>query len=559
MKDSLYLIDYALRRLFSVLFRLIIVIYGIIIILTFENRFPIYVYLIGAVGYYLTLFIIYVKSYKLLIIRILIDYTFIVFILLGKDLTDFFIFTYTLLPLINLPNRTGIGKNLSLFLCIPISIIMFILLKNWVVIVPYFIILGINEFERLRMNIRNINQQQFRKIDNFYIDNYYPNKLYKVYRHIVDDIEKTLIGKFIKVDEIICFRFNNGGLKLYNSSKLILSYIIPNTEEIIEGLDAELIKRDQEIIVDGISNKKNLVLVITGKNRKFLFFILINYYFNIPFVTNALIESVFVPSLRYLVKLFEFEWELRNINKAFLENIKKKYEFVLRSTNAMHFVKNKLSPAKTLAELTDLYFNKSRQDTALKTLIRTSIKKSLNNFNVIEKHAKFILEKSENPFIVSNVESHKFGRLVDLIRNTYYYHIENSIFSFEGDISQINNISLNFDEIILEIVFTDLCENINKYYAGKSEIKIIYNETNLTVIFENNIDTRKVNIVDLIKVIQDYNTSKKWEINEQKSHGFILIKSYLNQMEIENNIYLNNEVFGFHLNFKVFRNEIINH
>jgi len=424
---------------------------------------------------------------------------------------------------------------------------MLIIVKQWIVILPYLIILGINEFERLRINIRNFNQQQFKLIDNFYLNNYYPQRIYKIYDLIIDDLNKTIIKHFVRVTEIICFRIQNEKLNLYNSSKLILNIELADSTKFIEGLEGDMIKRNTRIIINGISNNKNLSLIITGNSQKFLFIMLYENYLNIPIITRSLVECVYVPSLKYLVKLLELDYELHNTNRQFLDSIRKKFEFVLKSINAMHYVRNKLSPPKTLSELAYKYFFQSRKDDMMVSFIKDSISKSLNNFKKIEKHAKYILEKSENPFVVDNIEIFNIGKLINLIRKTSTQNLDSLNMSFNIDITQAKETFVKYDEIILEIVFSDLFENISKYYNGTAELQLTYLSNVLEIIVENDVDFSKVKIGELKKLVDNYNSHEKWEINEQSTHGLTLVKSYLNQMSIENYIKVDEKTYYFYV------------
>ena len=215
-------------KILSILFRLVLILFGIILIIIKDNTFNFYYYLLAVIPYiviyYKTLFKegIYSK------IRLLNDFTFILFFLWDKEL-DCLSIIYLSLPIINSPNHSGDKKSLLLYLFYILSLFAINNFEwSWSFLVMTLFLLIINQISSLRYeyinNIAELNNQ----IDKFLEKDLEINKTYKIYKDLIRALNsmKLLIGFKPNISQIACFRIVNKKVYLENSSEFIWSYSI---------------------------------------------------------------------------------------------------------------------------------------------------------------------------------------------------------------------------------------------------------------------------------------------------------------------------------------------
>jgi hypothetical protein len=100
----------------------------------------------------------------------------------------------------------------------------------------------------------------------------------------------------------------------------------------------------------------------------------------------------------------------------------------------------------------------------------------------------------------------------------------------------------------LEIVITDIVENAHKYNNGHYALKFIEDERSFHISFENGIKEAEMN-PELEKLVSDFSSNNKLEINKRITHGMTMIKSFLEQMKIVHNLSIENGVFILKLTF----------
>lgn len=217
----------------------------------------------------------------------------------------------------------------------------------------------------------------------------------------------------------------------------------------------------------------------------------------------------------------------------------------------MHFLRNKFSPIKNYFEMSDkaptvLEDKRKQYDQILRKegeRVKISIK------DILERTDR-ILEKSENPFVITQLTPMSLKKVWDISRKIWYDFFDNDSIEFELRNFQGSDKPYELNEEGLEILITDIVENLQQYQNGYYKLKFIEGEKFFSIIMEN--DVKIVDNVqqELEKLVSDFMSNDNAEINKRKTHGMSMIKSFLLQMKIVHNLSFQNRIFCFKLIFK---------
>ena len=161
-----------------------------------------------------------------------------------------------------------------------------------------------------------------------------------------------------------------------------------------------------------------------------------------------------------------------------------------------------------------------------------------------------ILEKSENPFVVSKLENLSLIKVIEITRRVWFNFFDNESILF--DLTYSSNLNRNFllNQDGLEILLTDIVENIHKYNDHVYKLTFLIDEEQLLIVFENDVSNYDHQKLELTKLVEDFMQIDNSKINKRKTHGVSMIKSFLNQMNIVHNLSIENKIFTLKLILK---------
>lgn len=545
-------IDIELRKLFSYIYRAIIIVFAWTIVFQQQNIFTLRIYLMGTI-IYIGLFLIFRITTVKPFIRLVLDFCFVGFVLWDKDCSLYQNYFLIILPIINSPNhsseKTEITKRYYVYpvVILLISVLLYpkIYLESFV---PVLCLIVIDQFLKLRSSIEKIHAAIFSVIDEFYAKNFGQKELVKVYEGLIQKLAGTSYTKKLKVSNIACFSVVNENIILVNSSKSIYQYELPPVPDIIEKLKGKRFLSSPSIKIDNVEVKNSAFFLIKGNERRYLF-VVFHEDINV-FTKHMLMGMLLFPTLKHLARLFEIQFNLNQTKQKNLNNIKGKQEYVLKATEVMHFVNNSLSPIKSALSISKMFDEEKDMEKQkyLHSKLVTQREQALIEIKNITERANYILEKSTNPFIVTNIQVHTFYELYNSTRRKWTEHFPNSKIT----ISSISLISLGlsclYDNDSFIIVLTDIIRNIEKYSVRYQEIFFFEEQEYIKIEFVNDIDTAKNDIKELRKMAEAYNLNERWEINKRKTNGLIYVRLYLTQMNMLHRINIvDDRLFNFEI------------
>jgi len=553
-RNTLNATDRLIKKIFSILFRLLLTLLSIFIIQSQDNSFPYWIYYLVIIIYLAIFFYFFLKdSWFQSLCRLVNDYALITFVLYQKDL--FLIPNYVLvvLPVVNAPNHSG-RKSSLLY---PILIVVIGFLSgweiNWDLIIPIMILGLINVFRHYRSQVLDAKNDLVNLIEQFFTSEYEFRKFHNVYDLILDHIKSIKYMKnMFSIDVLVCFLVKNNRLLLLNSSKFIRYFEIDKEQELIEELEARGTCDDFSIKLMENSFHDNLFVMSKDEEMTLVFSIILHDDSTSP-IGRSLLRYFFKPISHHLFKIIKHHTKIRSSLAKQQSRIRKQQQYVLKSMNAMHYVRNKLTPIKTYLNLDEI--EKAvieTNDEIIKSTFynkkENALKQSKNQLDNIVQRADFILEKSDNPFIIQNTSQHKINTLFSLIRFNWMSFFDDQNFKMDFQ-ETFPDVHVYYNAEVIEIVLADVMSNMNKY-GTEPELTILELDTDITFFFKNRISTNKVKDITYFKrIAKSYNSDESWEINKRTTHGLTLIKSYLNQMSIHSEIVLENSYFIFKMRF----------
>lgn len=379
--------------------------------------------------------------------------------------------------------------------------------------------------------------------------------------HILNKVKKSIndnkIGNLLNIVDIYLFKEIQGRLVVVKGTQFInetKALNLTNNESIINSNEF-IITNDEIIEINNI--KYDNSIWIKNKIQKSKYFFLICIETNLPFFYERIINGL-SPVFYQISRIFYLTNLLDRTKKEELKIIKEKITYVIDAKNALHFVKNKLTPITTTIGLVDRYFKgKSELNTIQIDFIEDKLKNNKSNI-----YLKEVIEKAE--MLIKGVDNliYKEDRIVnvkviiDSLRNNWMNHFENTD-EVKIKIKDLEEFNYSFNEDLFEYIYTDLIENIYKYGGNHKLVEFIDIDDKLHINFTNNVKDFEKNYIYLKEISDSYNHPENDEIYNRKTHGLSFIRRLLKSKKIINKIIIDrdNKLFTFRIEFKKLKNE----
>lgn len=499
----------------SIVYRLIIVLYGSFIVLTHLNLF--------ATPYYALLIPVYVVAYIALIgdkwkyARLLLDLSMVLAVLYGKTPMDNICFVYALFPLIS--SITHTGSHSKYWPVLVLTIVLFLILDrgidySHIIIAVIVWFAGIQSWYSSNANrfLSSITSH----IDNYFADNDGTHKPHEIYKNIIDEINSYLGRNFLKNIYSYTVKENNM-LWLVNSSEFMWERTLTLSPQ----------------IMDALKKKKYLQMV---KNHSKYFFVEqrgVSYvyrcemnplYERINFRKGYVIDYVLELTFAKVSTLLASEYRINETRRKAFEETKGHIDYVTRALKVMHFVRNKLSPIKTVITF---YSNQDKMDAEKVKKMEERIKQEVRQANTdltgIITTANYLLDKQNNPYGGADVENKNIKFLFVILSEIVEYHLGGTV-NVTDDIKGIEQRKeVKVSTTQLKLLFTDIVSNIEKYKKTEYSVDMGINDDCLFVSFINDIDIKQES--DCNDLARDINNNNNEGIVLRKSHGVYNIKA----------------------------------
>jgi hypothetical protein len=548
-------IDIKIKKVISVLFRFIIVIYSSLILWKYDNQFDWYVYASSIVLYFIIFRVLYFRFGLLSFLRLLNDYLFILLILWNKPIDNIFTLSLLILPVINsLNHSTSLSKSRFSVALYVFTIGALYILNNfifsWSILIAIAFLSLINLLTFLRTYVLHFASNLHDSIDKFYEENISVFGANKLLKNVLTELNKDNTFKllFLNPSNIIALKVKKNKLILSYSAKFISTYEIIDEKEVIRSLEAESYLVKHPVIINQEEITNTIYTLVTDDNS--------NQYVYIILSENKLLSGLYVrkfliPLFSKVSKVIEVEYELQRERDNYLDNIKAKMQVVVSTINAVHFLNNKFTPVTNYFSLTDRYEKVKDEEVRrkLKIIIDEEKKQATRNLRPVLAKFKAIRSKSLNPYVVHNLYEFSLYKVFSIIRKFWEEsEMERNSFILGWDVEMFKT-TIKINPNALEYVLDEIVENIKEH--SDASYKVVFGEKNSLplIIFSNDIRNFEKKIKELEVTIKHFNDEKTNEIMKRTSYGLTLIKLFLNQLHINYKAHISEKRFILELSF----------
>lgn len=551
------------RAVRSIIYRLILLVYGIILALLFPTLSS-YAYIIIFCLY--IIYILYlIKSHINAIIRSIVDLIFIAICLYGKPADNISAIAMLFLPVANAINHTGKGKHPYVYLLGLVAIYMSMLLVgdcDHLILQITYALIAFSAFWAIqwltkRHWIQNNSEALLKDtIEDFYIQGIKPGKVY-------EKIGQIFIAEKIHFLDMFCFISHDDFSSMFvvNGSRFVYNYSIEIDKIQLSEIHKKTMCKDISLIVDGNLYNNNIVIVEPASSFKDNIDNT-SYMFVLCFENKALGAFVLLDNISRELKRFSqylyAERIVRLRKKENFEKIKDKGRFVDSAINTMHFIKNRLSSLQTLTDVVNDMNPTNINEGYIEVAKEAALRSSIDIESILQK-AKYLLNKENNPFHYQPTETCKTRRMFATLRQVWENILLNSNISV-SNIEQINNDSYHIKTNMegVEILFSDIIGNMSKYQKSNSSCNCTCDNEFLTIVFKNDFADKE----SVLSLVKTYNQKDKEEIIKRKTYGVSNVKSFVSDMDIilfsSIETESDTELFTITLKFKLIKNESSN-
>lgn len=551
--------DKIIKKILSIFFRIIVILFGLSIVCTRINYFETYWYFIAIIPYLLIYFNTLFKDGIISKIRLLNDYLFIIFILYSKGI-DYTTICFLILPIVNSPNHTGKKKSIWLYVFFIIS--LYILNNyqfNWSFVNVTLVLITLNFIidskSRFFNNITKLNIE----IESFLENQLELRKSYKVYTGILNVLNRIKFLMFYQPSfkNIICFNIQENRLILENSSVFVWSYLI-DTQKTIELMNNTKLNNFELSNIPFELNKndasKNIFIFNKTKTNNYVFIFTIdnnsksqsNKSFNLYYI--SLLQSI----TSRIARVLDLENTIKNENKKILKTFREKYFHMQNAEKAMHFIRNRFNTLDNFIEMSKDNIAGNMDDEDLK-MYSTELQRLERNYGLLMTRVGSILNKPDKPFSATQLEVKSPNYLFASVRDIWYDYFDEFKFQLNWNIETIDSFLIQINNDGLFILLTDWINNLKKYSIGNEMISFNETENCFNIIFSNEYNQNHKK--DIIELKEDFNSKDRDRILKRTSHGIIIMKSILEEMSVKGEIINDSEKLKLILSFKKEKNE----
>lgn len=498
----------------SIIFRILIIIFGYAIQSQYDGLIASYTFMMVVIIYLLLFLITRYKEES--IICLLVDYSFINLIILGRDITRPLCFLLVLLPMINAVNYSGKNNHSLLLMCL-ISGTFFLHSESWnwwisLPIISLWIIFLVAQ--NLHME-RNLQYEITEHIDTYFTSQAEIAKPHIIYQHIIRDLNRYFFLPQDKgIRRIRAYTLKGSTLWLINASAFMWDRRVILYEEEVEKLKSGefLIKKGAEVTETFMLIKQSEVdyVFCCEVDQKHWFMVQARDLKNILYNTYSKITL-----------LLNADYRIQNMRNEKFDEIKDNVLYVNKAIKIMHFIRNRMTPLKNLLEYqlisTEMPLELRRK---MDERMKKEVRQADSDLIEILSTADYLLDKSNNPFVETEVKEHHITKIYIITSEITQRLLDGIV---EPDETIINlmkdksDIVVSTNLIETKIMLADWINNMRKYKKDYYFISISYADESMTVHMENDYDYDEDTIRRLVR---DINSKSKDAVIEGKDWGY---------------------------------------
>lgn len=565
--SSLVDIDKPLKVIFSRIYRMILLVFSIILLIKEVNDITYFVYVLPFVYY--SVYELIIKKLSALI-RLSYDYLFIIVILTIVSSNSLLGMMFFLVPFINAPNHQDDKKNVMILFYISFisfTIIESIKAKEFIFDVYSLIALLITTliiyFEYIRSIFFYKILDSYREMDSINFEKSRASNIPFTYKKLIELLNSKLFPSFFihyKIEYISSFVIRNNQLSILNSSKFFAK--ISTTSDNIDKINTA---RKKDIILQNIPielsehgiNKNNIIIPFQYKKSSIYFILFFNDKFEgVNTYLLIIINNYLKPLFKKVIKTIKFEEHIKNTQLDNIKNLLSDMKYVSTTNKSLHTINNEFTPIKNYfkmikeAEL----FNEERKKEVYKKIDKQA-PQAIKSFEKIIELSETILDKNLNPFSLKNVRKYSIKIIFMKLKLLCIHRFDEDNIKLDIKEEELRNTEICTDINILEMLFLDIIENIHRNQIDENNysIKIEILNEKVEIAFNNEVylDEESNKRRELINSIKLFNNDERIQLLLKKGHGFANIKEMVTNLGILCELKLEENIFSTKLIFDI--------
>ena len=554
--------DSKIKKISSVLHRVILIGYSCYLFTHFGNNEFTYIQFIAICTYFIIFLILRRLDGWYSWLRLLIDYLFINLVVHFSTAPILYELTLCILPIINSPNHSG--KKKSPWLLYSLVAITIYKVNDYkfdsAIVIMMITLLVTSVAESFRSLLINQTEAINSDIEEYLATRFGKKKVYRLYQKLIERLNSTNFFGFV-VDNLVCFKLKDDKLVLINGSDFVWDYkFIEENEGDSIGVIKSSVANFVSIEINGSEYAVSIAIKDSSTaDSTFIYVFNSNSSPNIKMIFKYFFVKLIVPGLNKISKLNQFERNMINIKREQKETLRKKYYYITNAQKAFHFLRNRLSPIDNYLAMVEDYEGQDEKDEELEEIIKSERKKIASSIKQIEQKANFILKKKNNPFSVSDVSKVNIKNIFAEIRVVAEDLFTTKSFTTTSNLNlyDLINSSVLVNIEGINILITDWMSNMEKYGESSYGASIEESDEFYFIIFCNNFDEKELN--NIKSVAKNFNSDRKAEIFKRSSHGLSIMKSLIEQMNIGAEISVDEQklLVYFTIELKKYHNEDI--
>lgn len=533
--------DYAIKKLNSILFRLVNLICFLIICLSYNNYFPAYIYFLATIVYVAIYLALFRKNKIGRFLRLINDFCILNLILYGKPVNELGVGLLLFLPLINTLNHSthNEAKPLPYKVCFLITVSFLIQkadfrINFWL---PLVVITCINCLIYFRFKLMGYIDTLYNIIDKFYENNFNIGKTHNILKNFIEKHNNISgwLKRFLPIRELFIFRIRGtSNIQLLLSSRFVIKHDFSQEETFVKKIFESKSISNWKVSLDAYETSFNYSHLYSYKGENYIAF---TVFETNPFspTLKLYVERVLNPIFNRIIEIIHVEHELNLENKRFHKIIKKNHDEINDALNAIHYLNNRLSPITNYFEMLRVLPTISSEETrkSVEELIQIEKNRAINNITPIADKMNQMAQRSNFAHVSVEPQVITLRKVFSLIRKSFDEQDELActIENHWSDETFRGTTQMRVE--LFEFVIDELISNLIKYSKGKCTVLFTFDDNNVPLVkFINEIKNYDKVRANLIKTVNDFNQSGINEILKRKSRGLLLIKTNLLQLNL---------------------------
>jgi hypothetical protein len=356
-------------------------------------------------------------------------------------------------------------------------------------------------------------------------------KPYQIYRNLINTINKYFDFKGDdEIQLIMTYTLKGSTLWLIDASDFLWNRMLILSERDVDTLKEKgILQRQYE--------RDNIMLMYYIKFSE------IEYVFTcvLPrssrtIANRGTFDKIMRLTFSRISTLLVNEYRISQRREEKFNEIKDNILYVNQAVNAMHFIRNKLTPLKNLVayhKVSDQIPSDTKDE--MENRFKKEVLQAEKDLDEIIHFANYLLEESKNPYVSNSVEEISINKMYVILSEIVERFFEKEVVvdnAIKDD--ALRNFTFGVNLIEYKIMLVDWVNNMKKYSKGNELVSMRVDDKSLVIHFENEYQVSDEHTISLLT--KNINSVGKDAViqgtDKRNCHGIHIIKSIAKNLGI---------------------------